>query len=72
MFGVRKIVSGSMLNLGEVVYPDEDVQEAIGIWVRYSVKKSTPCISLSNRNLFILRGPTQRFAFTHSYKQDSM
>lgn len=52
MFGARKFLSGSILNLDEVRYldgvryPDEDNQEAVGVWVRYSVKKSTPFIFL--------------------------
>lgn len=53
MFGAINFFSGSMLNLGEVVYP-ADVQEAIGIWVRYWVKKSTPFISLSNSKLLFV------------------
>lgn len=68
MFGARLFLFDTLLNLDEVGHLDEDVQEAIGMQVRYSVKKSRPIISLSDSNsLPIRQGPTQMLAFTHSY-----
>lgn len=65
MFGERKFLSGTMLNLEEVRYAREDVQEATAMWVRHSGKKSRPFISLFDSKLLLtLQGPTQKcFSF---------